>query len=132
METVHAATCSVAIRNTGKRVDLGLFTVISPLCIRFDDWKFLGTFHRSSLLVLSGSFMEKLTHSWQNHQNTPKSGNLFHSRFFIFHSLIQSLLPTAKMNGVSKPISIEYKSVHQSSINQSSIKLCLKPKISKT
>ena len=35
METVRAATCSIAIRNTGKRVDLGLFTVISPLCIRF-------------------------------------------------------------------------------------------------
>ena len=112
METVYAATCSVAIRNTGKRVDLSLFTVISPLCIRFYDWKFLGTFRRSSLLVLLGSFMEKLTHSWLYHQNTSKSGNLFHSRLFTFQSLIQSLMPTAKMNRVSKPISIEYKTVH--------------------
>ena len=56
--------------------------------------------------------MEKLTHSWQYHQNTAKSGYLFHSRLFTVHSLLQSLLPTVKMNGISEPISIEYKMVH--------------------
>ena len=56
--------------------------------------------------------MEKLTHSWSYHQNTPKTGYLFHSRLFTFHLLLQSLLPTIKMNGVSKPILIEYKMVH--------------------
>ena len=46
---------------------------------------------------------------------------------FTFHSLVQFLLPTVKLNGVSQPISMEYKMVH---IVQS--KLCLQPKISKT
>ena len=31
---------------------------------------------------------------------------------FTFHSLIQLLLPMVKLNGVSQPISIEYKMVH--------------------
>ena len=31
---------------------------------------------------------------------------------FTFHSLVQLLLPTVKLNGVNQPISIEYKMVH--------------------
>ena len=31
---------------------------------------------------------------------------------FTFHSLVQLPLPTVKLNGVSQPISIEYKMVH--------------------
>ena len=31
---------------------------------------------------------------------------------FTFHSLVQFLLPTVKLNEVSQPISIEYKMVH--------------------
>ena len=31
---------------------------------------------------------------------------------FTFHSLVQLLLPMVKLNGVSEPISIEYKMVH--------------------
>ena len=66
--------------------------------------------------------MIKLTHSWSYHQNTAESGYIFCSCSFTFHSLVQLLLPMVKLNGVSQPISIEYKMV----------KLCLKPKISKT
>ena len=44
--------------------------------------------------------------------NTAKSGHLFYSRLFTFHSLVQLLLPTFKLNGVSQPISVEYKMVH--------------------
>ena len=44
---------------------------------------------------------------------------------FTFHSLVQLLLPVVKLNGVSQPISIEYKVVH------GLFKLCLQPKISK-
>ena len=56
--------------------------------------------------------MEKLTRLWEYHQNTAKSVLQNHSGFFTFHSLLQSLLPVVKMNGVSKPISVEYKMVH--------------------
>ena len=48
---------------------------------------------------------------------TAKSSYLFQSRLFTFHSLVQVLLPTSNcMNGVSQPISVEYKMVH--SLNQ--------------
>ena len=50
----------------------------------------------------------------------------FPSHMFTFHSLVQLLLPTVKLNGVSQPISMEYKMVH------GLIKLCLQLKISKT
>ena len=36
--------------------------------------------------------------------------------FFTFHSLVQLLLPTVKLNEVSQSISIEYKMMH--GINQ--------------
>ena len=36
----------------------------------------------------------------------------FPSHMFTFHSLVQLLLPTVKLNGVSQPISVEYKMVH--------------------
>ena len=70
--------------------------------------------------------MNKLTHSWSCHQNTAESRYLFHCRLFTFHSLVQLLLPTVKLNGVSQPISIEYEVVH--GLNQA----VLKPTISKT
>ena len=38
-----------------------------------------------------------------------KSMCSFHSRLFTFHSLVQLLLPTVRLNGVSQPISVEYK-----------------------
>ena len=56
--------------------------------------------------------MEKLTHSCMViPRKYAKSRYLFHSRLFTFHSLIQLLLTTVKLNGVSQPISIEYKMV---------------------
>ena len=36
----------------------------------------------------------------------------FPSHMFSFHSLVQLLLQTAQLNGISQPISIEYKMVH--------------------
>ena len=36
----------------------------------------------------------------------------FPSHMFTFHSLVQLLLSKVKLNGVSQPISIEYKMVH--------------------
>ena len=41
-----------------------------------------------------------------------KSRYFFPSRMFTFHSLVQLLLPTVKLNEVSQPILIEYKMVH--------------------
>ena len=43
---------------------------------------------------------------------TEKSRYFFPSHMFTFHLLVQLLLPTVKLNGVSQPISIEYKMVH--------------------
>ena len=43
---------------------------------------------------------------------TAKSGYFFPSQLFTLHSLVQLLLPTFRLNGVSHPISIEYKTVH--------------------
>ena len=36
----------------------------------------------------------------------------FPSHMFAFHSLVQLLLPTVKLNAVIQPISIKYKMVH--------------------
>ena len=41
-----------------------------------------------------------------------KSMDFFPSHIFTFHSLVQLLLPTVKLNGVSQQISTEYKMVH--------------------
>ena len=38
-----------------------------------------------------------------------KSRYFFCSHLFTFHSLVQLLFPTVKLNGVSQPTSIEYK-----------------------
>ena len=38
--------------------------------------------------------------------------HFFPSHMFTLHSKVQLLLPTVKLNGVSQPISIEYKMVH--------------------
>ena len=56
--------------------------------------------------------MEKINHSWQYSQKTAKSKYFFPSHMFTFHSLVQLLLPTVKLNGVSQPISIEHEMVH--------------------
>ena len=46
----------------------------------------------------------------------PKTGKKFRyfcpSPVFTFYSLVQLLLPTVKLNGVSQPVLIEYKMVH--------------------
>ena len=42
---------------------------------------------------------------------TPKSRYFISLHLFTFHSLVPLLLPTVKLNGVSQPISIEYKVV---------------------
>ena len=56
--------------------------------------------------------MRKFTHSCQCRQHPANSGYFFYSHLFIFHSLVQLLLPTVKLNGISQPISMEYKMVH--------------------
>ena len=51
--------------------------------------------------------MKKINHS---RQKTPaKSRYFFSFPMFTFHSLVQLLLPTVKLNGVSQLNSIEYK-----------------------
>ena len=47
-----------------------------------------------------------------NTVKTAKSGYFFPSHLFTFHSVVQLLLPTVKLNGFSQPISLEYKMVH--------------------
>ena len=42
---------------------------------------------------------------------TAKSIYFCHSLSFTFHSLVQLLLPTVKLNGVSQPISVDCKMV---------------------
>ena len=56
--------------------------------------------------------MKKINNSWQCSQKTAKSRYFFPSHMFTFHSLVQLLLPMVKLNGVSQPISTEYKMVH--------------------
>ena len=51
-------------------------------------------------------------HIWVIQSKTAKSRYFFPSHMFTFHSLVQLLFPTVKLNGVSQPISIEYKMVH--------------------
>ena len=51
--------------------------------------------------------MKKINHSWYG-----KSRYFFPSHMFMFHSLVQLLLPTVKLNRVSQSISLEYKMVH--------------------
>ena len=53
-----------------------------------------------------------LNHSWQYSQKKAKSMYFFPSHMFSFHSLVQLLLPTVKLNGIGQPSSIEYKMVH--------------------
>ena len=53
--------------------------------------------------------MKKINHSCQK---TAKSRHFFPSHMFTLHSLVQLLLPTVNSNGVSQPISIEYRVVH--------------------
>ena len=53
------------------------------------------------------------THSFMAIQPKPVIYRyLFPSHLFKSYSLVQFLLPTAKLNGVSQPISKEYKMVH--------------------
>ena len=59
--------------------------------------------------------MKKINHSWQYSQQTAiqsTNGKIYVFLSFShvqFHSLVQLLLPTVKLSGVSQPISIEYK-----------------------
>ena len=48
--------------------------------------------------------MKKLTHSLVIPSEKAKSRHFFPSHLFTFHSLVQLLLPTVKLNGVSQPI----------------------------
>ena len=57
-------------------------------------------------------FCEKDKSSIVIQPKTAKSGYFFPCHMFTFHSLVQLLLPTVKLNEVSQPISIEYKMVH--------------------
>ena len=56
--------------------------------------------------------MKNINHSWEYSQKMAKSRYFFPSHMFTFHSLVQLLLPTVELNGVSQSISIEYKMVH--------------------
>ena len=56
--------------------------------------------------------MEKINSFTVITSKMAKSRRFFHSRLFTFCSLIQLLLSTVKLNGVSQPISVEYKIVH--------------------
>ena len=104
--------CSVTIKKTGKQIDLGLLKVISALCLLFYDWKFLGTFLRFRLLAAVKQFCENTNSVMVIQPKSCKLRYFFPSHLFIFYSLAQPLGPTVKLNGVSQPISIEYKMVH--------------------
>ena len=54
----------------------------------------------------------KLKKKHYNNLKTAKSRYFLHSRLFTFHLLVQLLLPTVKLNGVSQPISMKHKMVH--------------------
>ena len=76
-------------RETGKWVDLGLFTVISPLCIRFYHWKFLGPF-AGHLFSSVSKFHEKAETFMVI---TPKYGKILMSLSFslVYISLVGSI-----------------------------------------
>ena len=104
--------CLMIIRKSGKQVNLGLFIAIFPLFIRFNDWKFLETFHKLSLSVLGDIFVKKGKSLMViQSKKTAKSRYFFLSGMFSFHSLVLLLFPFVKLNGVSQSISIEYKMV---------------------
>ena len=100
--------CLVTNKKAGKQVNLGLFTVISPLLIQFYDRKFLGTFRRLKFIGPVRQFCEKDKSFMVIQSKAAKSRYFFPSHMSTFHLLLQLLLPTVKLNGVSQPISIEY------------------------
>ena len=56
-------------------------------------------------------FCEKKIIHGNKVKKTAKSIYFFLSGMLTFHSLVQLLFPVVKLNGVSQPISIEYKMV---------------------
>ena len=71
------AMCSVTIEKTGKQVDLGLFVVISALCLPFYGWKFPGIFLGFHLLVLWSSFVKTPTFYGNTDKTRQKLGISF-------------------------------------------------------
>ena len=65
-------------------------------------------------------FCEKVNSFTVIPSKTAKSRYFCHSWLFTFQLFVQLLLPTVKLNGVSQPMSIEYKMVH--CLNQAAFK----------
>ena len=55
---------------------------------------------------------KKLIHNNTGKKRAGNSRYFITSHLFTFHSLVQLLLSTVKLNGVSQPFLIEYKMVH--------------------
>ena len=97
--------CSVTIKETGKCT--GQFRLIYSYLSTFYPILWLeisGDLSQAKFISLVGKFCEK--------DKPFMVIYFFPSHMFTFHSLVQLLLPTVKLNGVSQPISIEYKMVH--------------------
>ena len=58
----------------------------------------------------------------ENYQKECSLSYFFPSHLFTFHSLVQSLLPTVKLNRVDQPVSREHKMVHSSPLYANTIK----------
>ena len=72
---------------------------------------FWGPFSGSFVSTVK-QFCETPSLSCSYSQKSVKFGYFFPSHLFTIYSLIQLLLPMVKLNGVSLPISIEFKMVH--------------------
>ena len=110
MVTIQSRVESLS-KSLVNRSFLGLFTVISPLRIPFYNWELLRTFLRLSSLYCE-AVLQKTNSFMVVPSKTAKCRYFFTSHLFTFHCLVQLLLPTVQLNGVSEPISIEYKIVH--------------------
>ena len=71
-----------------------------------------GDFSQAKFISPVRQFCEKDRSSMVIQAKTAKCRSFFPFHKFTFHSLVQLLLTTVKLNGVSQPISIEYKMVH--------------------
>ena len=56
--------------------------------------------------------MKKIIHGNTVKKTPAKSWYFIPSHMFMFHSLVKLVMPAVKFNGISHPISIEYKMVH--------------------
>ena len=104
--------CFQSQYKTGKQVASGLFVVISALCFPSYNQKFLRTFLRLRLLVLRSSFVKKTNLFIVIQPKATKFRYFFPSHLFTFYLLVQLLLETVKLNGLSQPISTEHNIVH--------------------